>query len=308
MKPIALTLCLMLAVVFGTALPARAITADGKHKLVIIAGKPSHPPRQHEFHAGSVLLANCLKSVPGLAVDVNFNGWVADEKTFDDADAVVIYADGGAGNPAIQKDHLSTLTKLTGRGVGIGFMHYGVEILAAKGGPELQKWIGGYYEDHYSCNPMWEPHFESFPEHPITRGVHPFHNKDEWYINMRWADGFSSEKASESADGTKFWPILVDKPSDAVRNGPYVSPRGPYPHVVAASGKPEAMMWAVERPDGGRGFGFVGGHSHDNWKNDDQRKVVLNAMVWLAKVEVPADGVESKVTDEELNQNLDKKR
>jgi type 1 glutamine amidotransferase len=246
--------------------------------------------------------------VPGLVVDLGFNGWVSDQKTLDDADAVVIYADGGAGNPAIQKDHLETLARLTAKGVGVAFMHYGVEIPAARGGAELKKWIGGYYEDKFSCNPMWEPHFQTFPDHPITRGVHPFHNRDEWYINMRWADGFSSDKPSVAADGTRFWPILVDKPSDAVRKGPYVAPRGPYPHVVAATGQPEAMMWAVERPDGGRGFGFVGGHSHDNWKNDDQRKVVLNAMVWLAKLEVPATGVESKVADEELNQNLDKKR
>ena len=33
------------------------------------------------------------------------------------------------------------------------------------------------------------------------------------------------------------------------------------------------MMWAVERADGGRGFGFTGGHFHDNWGNDDYRKV-----------------------------------
>ena len=49
-------------------------------------------------------------------------------------------------------------------------------------------------------------------------------------------------------------------------------------------------MWAVERPDGGRGFGFTGGHFHDNWANDDVRKVVLNALVWVTKLDVPAGG------------------
>ena len=42
------------------------------------------------------------------------------------------------------------------------------------------------------------------------------------------------------------------------------------------------MMWVYERPDGGRGFGFTGGHFHANWANDDQRKLVLNAILWLA--------------------------
>jgi hypothetical protein len=102
---------------------------------------------------------------------------------------------------------------------------------------------------------------------------------DEWYFNMRFANSFSADKAS-SAEGTKFWPILVAKPSDAVRKGSYVYPKGPYDHIVAASGRVEAMMWAVERPDGGRGFGFTGGHFHDNWANDDLRSHYLSNRVY----------------------------
>jgi hypothetical protein len=67
------------------------------------------------------------------------------------------------------------------------------------------------------------------------------------------------------------------------------------------------MMWAVERKDGGRGFGFTGGHFHDNWGNDPFRKIVLNALVWLAQAEVPGGGVKSSVTSDDLNANLDPK-
>ena len=66
-------------------------------------------------------------------------------------------------------------------------------------------------------------------------------------------------------------------------------------------------MWATERADGGRGFGFTGGHFHLNWGNDQQWKLMLNALVWLAKAEVPKAGVESSVTESELMQNLDPK-
>ena len=31
-------------------------------------------------------------------------------------------------------------------------------------------------------------------------------------------------------------------------------------------------MWTIERPDGGRGFGLTGGHTHANWANDDFRR------------------------------------
>jgi hypothetical protein len=34
-------------------------------------------------------------------------------------------------------------------------------------------------------------------------------------------------------------------------------------------------MWVYERPDGGRRFGFTGGHTHANWGNPNQRKVML---------------------------------
>jgi hypothetical protein len=68
-------------------------------------------------------------------------------------------------------------------------------------------------------------------------------------------------------------------------------------------------MWAVERSDGGRGFGFTGGHFHLNWQNDDQRRLLLNALVWLAKLDVPSGGIDSaSVSDTEVQQNLDEKK
>jgi hypothetical protein len=74
-------------------------------------------------------------------------------------------------------------------------------------------------------------------------------------------------------------------------------------------GKRQTMMWAVERADGGRGVGFTGGHWHRNWAIADFRRVVLNAIAWTAKVEVPEAGVTSlAVTEARLNENLDEKK
>lgn len=66
-------------------------------------------------------------------------------------------------------------------------------------------------------------------------------------------------------------------------------------------------MWTVARGDGGRGFGFTGGHFHLNWGNADFRKVVLNALVWVSGAEVPEGGVASTVTEGQLHENLDPK-
>lgn len=278
-------------------LPLTAGAAAKDKKLVIIAGKMSHPPLMHEFRAGCMILEKCLRDVKGLTVELHTNHWVANEATLEDADAIFIYSDGKQRHPAVQENHLETLRRLMAQGVSLGCAHYGVEVVPEQAGKEFQAWIGGHYENGFSVNPMWTPKYASFPKHPVTRGVKPFSARDEWYFNMRFRPGMKGVT-----------PILVAKPSDDVRDGPYVYPRGPYPHIEAASGRDEIMMWTVERPDGGRGLGFTGGHNHLNWGNPNYRKIVLNGLLWLAGVEVPKHGVKSKVTDDELYRNLDPKK
>jgi hypothetical protein len=271
--------------------------AGAPKRIVLVAGRPSHPPGAHEHNAGVALFKRCLDEVPGIEAVARFSGWPADSATvFEGADAVLIYADGGNGHPAIQGNRLALMERLASQGVGLAMIHYANEVPAARGGPEFQRWTGGYYETNFSVNPIWDAQYERFPDHPITRGVRPFTTRDEWYFNIRFRPGMSG-----------ITPILQARPSDATRDGPYVSPRGPYPHIQAAKGQAETMSWTVERPDGGRGFGFTGGHFHANWGNENQRKLVLNALLWVAEAEVPAGGVNCVVTEEDLKKNLDPK-
>jgi hypothetical protein len=295
-------------VILAAAIVASPPVRGADKRIVLIAGKPSHPPGMHEFRAGCLLLQKALTGVPGITVQVYDGGWpskmvdgarVDDSAALDNADAVLIYSDGGKGNPAIQGDRMKVIDALAARGVGLGFAHYGVEVPAGAPGEAMHRWIGGFYETLYSVNPMWKPPFDKMPNHPIARGVGPFATHDEWYFNMRWpADPVVQKRITK---------ILVATPSDEVRQGPYVSPKGPYDHIVAASGQAETMMWVYERPDGGRGLGFTGGHTHTNWGDPNQRKVMLNGLLWLAKVDVPAKGVVDHITAEDLTQNLDVK-
>jgi hypothetical protein len=301
---VSLTACLF-AAASGTALAAEPA---GAKKIVLVAGKPSHPPRMHEFNAGVQLLDACLKQVDGVESHFVLNGWSEDESIFEGDDAIVFYMDGGARHEAVQGSRrMEMVDRWSKQGVGIGCMHYGVEVVADQAGQEFKRWIGGHYEHLFSCNPIWEPAFAHFPDHPVTRGVRPFSIKDEWYFNMRFVADLSGHESAQ-VDGTIFTPLLVATPSDEVRNGPYVYPAGPYEHIQANAGRAEAMMWVVERKDGGRGMGFTGGHFHDNWGNDEFRKVVLNSLLWLAKAEVPHSGVESTLTPGQLDENLDPKK
>ena len=176
-------------------LGAVALATAADKKIILIAGRPSHPPGMHEFRAGMLLFQKCLSGLPGVSVTVYSNGWPSVDHAFDGADAVVIYADGGGGHPAIQRDHKKILGDLANKGVGLGFMHYGVEILATNGGPEFLEWMGGFYEHQVSVNPMWSPQYEKFPNHAIARGVKPFSNRDEWYF----------KSSSVTSDSTPFF-------------------------------------------------------------------------------------------------------
>lgn len=280
------------------ATPVLSIAADEKpKKLVLIGGSMSHGPGDHEFNAGVKLLAKCLANTKSLKVEVVNNGYPKDDTILDDAAGILCYADGGGGHPFLKGKNLERIGKLAASGVGIMCAHYAVEVPKDIGATEFRDMIGGCYEHEYSCNPMWSPEFKEFPKHAICNGVKPFSVRDEWYFNMRFRD---------KMDGVT--PILTAVPSEKVRNGPYVYPKGPYKHIQEAAGRAEHMMWATERKDGGRGVGFTGGHTHANWKDDNFRKVVLNALLWICKVDVPKDGVESAASDEDIKANLDPKK
>jgi len=271
----------------------KRLPMEDRKKIVFIAGRPSHGFASHEHNAGCLLLAKCLNE-SGLPVHavVYRNGWPADPTALDNADAVVVFSDGGGGHPALP--HLAKLDALAKRGVGIAMLHYAVEVPKGEPGNYFLNWIGGYFETWWSVNPFWRAKFDSFPDHPVTRGVKPFEIDDEWYYHMRFR---------ENMEGVT--PVLTAIPPDSTRERPD-GPHSGNPVVRARKGMPEHVAWVYQRPDGGRGFGFTGGHWHWNWANDSFRTLVLNAVVWVAGLDVPEGGVPSRTpTLEELLENQD---
>jgi len=295
--------------------------AADKKNILLIAGLPSHGSGEHEHNAGVQLFAKGLnQAVPNLVnVEVLLNGEWPNEKQIDSADTIVIYSDGGKKHPALA--HLDQLANKMSKGCGFVCIHFAVEpayeragwpsvnnqpvspppperFSTGKGSKEFKDWLGGYFEQFYSVNPHWLSNFQSLPEHPISRGVSIFNSQDEWYFHMRFRDKMEG-----------ITPILVSRvPSEIINEND--TTHGGNPDVrreVLEEKKPQIMAWAVTRNDGGRGFGFTGGHYHSGWANDNQRKLVLNAILWTAKVEVPAQGVETHFSEEELSANLDKK-
>jgi type 1 glutamine amidotransferase len=283
------------AIVFAVFCASVAFCAD--KKIVFIAGTPSHGRGEHEYRAGCLLLQKCLAGVPGLHTVVYSNGWPAEAGAFDGADAIVLSMDGGGGHAALKDGHLAQLAPLMSQGVGLACIHWTVEVTKEKGEAEFLQWLGGAYEVDWSVNPTWEANFDKLPEHPMTRGVKPFPMRDEWYFHLR----FPPEMKGVT-------PILsAVAPADTLNrpDGPHSG--NPAVRAAVARGEPQIVAWAFERPDGGRGFGFTGGHYHKNFGDGNFRKTVLNGLLWAAKMEVPANGVESAVSEDDLKANLDLK-
>ncbi len=278
------------------ALASSALAAEGKKKIVFIAGHPSHGYGAHEHNAGCDLLARSLKTaMPEVQVEVYHNGWPNNNKPLEDADAIVMYCDGGGGHMVLA--HKNEVDALAKRGVGIVCLHYAVEVPKENGGPEFLNWLGGYFETNYSVNPHWRAKFDKFPDHPITRGVKPFEIHDEWYYHMR----FRPEMQGVTPILTAMPPAdTLSRPDGTHSGNPDVR------RAVLENKEPQHVAWASENPGGGRGFGFTGGHDHWNWGDPNFRKLVLNAILWTAKIEVPADGVGDKpVTLDDLVNNQD---
>ena len=257
-------------------------------KVVIVAGHQSHGKLEHEFFAGSAILMKLLQETPGIYPVMARDDWPKDpDATFKEAKAIVLYMDGGDNHPALQKGHVDVLQKAIDSGCGFVNLHYAVEY-PKKSRDRVLSWLGGYYETGYSINPHWKADFKELPEHPIARGVKPFAIKDEWYYNIRFDPAL-----------TGVTPILKATPPDDTR-GTEDAKKHP--------GREEVVAWAFERPDKGRSFGFTGGHFHNNWGDENFRRLVVNAILWSAKIDVPKDGAKVELDPDELKKNLDRKK
>lgn len=270
----------LLAVALWPAL----LCAQAPRKVVLIAGKKSHGPGHHEYEKGLRLVKHCLdnaEKASGVTVELHLDGWPADPKTLDDAASIVVFCDGSdrdlKAHPLLAGERLEILAKQMKRGCGFVALHYTVFVPVERGGTQFLDWLGGHFD--YETGPganKWASKITTAKtttrpmrkEHPICRGLEPFELNEEYYHHIRFRQG----------DG-RLIPILAT----------------PLPNEE----REQLVAWAVERTDGGRGFGFTGGHFHSNWAVEGFRRLILNAIVWTAKGEVPAGGLVTKMPTEE---------
>jgi len=252
----------------GCAWAAGLPPVEAAKKAVLIAGKASHGAGAHEHEKGVLLLQQCLETSPDAAVirtEVVTGGWPQDPSVLDDADTILVYADGFEGNPLFaSEESREKVTSLMAKGTGLVCVHFAVAPPKDDADEALfLRWLGGYYEDGYSKNPVCEAEVAPTSDHPVGHGLAPYAALEEFYYRIR----FVEDPEAVTPIATALLPL--DDP------------------------KPETIAWAMTREDGGRSFGFTGGHFHESWRIDSYRKMVLNAIVWTAGADVPAEGVRS---------------
>jgi hypothetical protein len=261
-----------------------AADADARPRVVMVAGTPSHGPGEHEYTAGAFLLQRFLGEV-GVEVEVVRGGWPADPTIFDGARAIGFFSDGNANHPLVVGDRLDVLSRALARGAGFFCLHWAVhfpdDVL-----PRVLPLLGGAYSNAISVNPVWTATYPDFPEHPATHGLTPFSLMDEWYYNL----AFATDRPA--------LPLLAAVPPASTR---FTADAAMHP------GRRETTSWAYERPDGGRAFGYTGLHYHSSWGEVNVRRLVTNAVLWTAGLDVPPGGAPVTFDPAWLLENLDPK-
>jgi putative heme-binding domain-containing protein len=258
--------------------------AAGTKKIVLIAGKKSHGPVGNGIHdyPWSVKLIKVMLDNSNVAeqvrVEYHLDGWPHDEKTLDDADAIMVISDGRDGELFEEAPHFSSpahrhvIARQMRRGCGFLTFHFSTFAPDAFA-RDILDWSGGYFDWETNGQRKWYSAITTqqadvlpaTPGHPILRGVDRFSMREEFYYNIRF------------------------EPSDRS-----LVPIWTVPALRGRLDKGNVVAWARERADGGRGFGTTCGHFYDNWKQDNFRRMVLNAIAWAAKVDVPASGIAAR--------------
>jgi hypothetical protein len=268
----------MLAVIDDTPLRAD----EPQRRVLIFVGPSNHPPGTHEVSAGARLIQHCLEhaeNVPPLRAEIRTE-WPTVPS--DLAEVATVVFTGDRFPPAEHADGgqiMADLSRMMGRGCGIVCVHYatglGATHVAADGEHPLLHWMGGYFATrcphHQSIAKVFTATIEPVTEleHPVVRGWKAFTLTDEPYIrNYFGPDGLAANVT----------PLAVSM----------LPPEAPQREVVA---------WGVTRPDGGRGVGVVMPHFFRNWREDDLRMLIMNAIVWTAQRDVPAEGVRTTLPE-----------
>jgi len=241
-------------------LPLSSATAEPL-KVLLLGKQPDHPYGTHMYLFECNLLAKCLRESPDVEAIVS-DGWPRDPKVLDGVDVIVSYsADAGSG--LLSGRQKEEFERLMNSGVGFVALHWSTGAQKKEVGPRWQEILGAWFSLDFSRLNVTDSVLKRTNfTHPICRGWDDFPLHDEFYLDLRFQK-IVTPIVTTTIDGIDY-----------------------------------TLGWAYERPKG-KTFGFVCGHFHEVFLNENYRRIALNAILWAGNREVPRNGAPSAITPEE---------
>ncbi len=260
------------------AAPADSAKPSRPKRLLLLAQSPDgHPFSTHEYAAGLTLVATCLQSQAGVQpILVNADEpWEEGPELLDGADGAMLFLSEGAKWLSHSPKRAEAFERLAKRGGGLACLHWG---MGCKDAAPVERYVRLFGGCHGGPDRKYQvvtvKADVASPKHPVAMGLAPFEVEEEFYYALK----------------------LAGRDGAIAREEPAVTPL----IRVPIDGAPHTVAWAWERPDGGRSFGFSGGHYHRNWSLPEYRRLVAQGALWTLKQPVPDGGLNVEVKSESL--------
>jgi quercetin dioxygenase-like cupin family protein/type 1 glutamine amidotransferase len=273
-------LCALAVGVFFTFVTAPAAAAEtGGPTIVLIGGdKQGYPRTEHDYPEGILAIERLIKGSPQFrALNPTIKafpaGFPADLSQIADADVVLLYFGMDYRNMSDVLDNAprrEAIERLMAKGAGLIALHQASTVPDRNSVIPMADWLGGVrFGMADRTTEIAQIRISGAGKSPIANGLKPYEYLDEFYptINFSTTD--------------KVIPILTAKVHIQTRDNKPVFEDPASDHVIA---------WAAERPNGGRSFAFTSGHYLLTFDQPEIRTMLLNAILWTAKREVPPSG------------------
>lgn len=243
---------------------------EAKTKILLVGKQPDHPAGTHRYLPTLKLLAHCLEQTPRVTAAVS-DGWPEDPKLAEAVDGIVLYRSPYT-KQMFEGPHAAEIQSLlngsdTQPGAGLVTIHWAVGTMKEdwdRLSPKMAEYQGGVWRSHSGQVRFGKSQLTRLhPDHPVNRGWQMDVIRDEWYLN----------------------PVLGK-----------ATPQW----QVETEGVPLTVAWSYQRPNGGRTFATSLGHFWENFAREPFRRAMVNAILWSAHREVPADGAPISAVPAEL--------
>ena len=243
-----------------------SLFAAPKRLLLVGQSSDGHPPGTHEFMAGVRVVEELLKpwsSDVAIATSKGDEPWSEGPELLDKSDGVVLLVTQGARWMQTHPLRHAAFKRLAERKGAIVALHWSIGAKDEQFIAGQLALLGGTRGGPQRRYVILENDVHlAERNHPILRGLTDFRLKDEFYYRL--------DLVSPSASFHSLLTTRID-------------------------GKGETICWAWERPDGGRSFGFVGLHFHENWRRIEYQRLVTQAILWTLELPIPPAGVNPQI-------------